>query len=225
MPTRPLHIVVAGPQGSGKGPQSTILARRFGLRHVSSGDLLRAGARADGPNGDLVRPYLEAGALVPSAIVDALVIAAARGANRGVVFDGYPRTVAQAELLDRTVDVDLVIALTVPEATSRERLASRRSCDHCGAVASAHDPEVAMACHRCGATMRPRADDVTDAIRMRMAAFERETVPVLERYRQRELLATIDASGAIDDVAARVARVVIDRCELRERSGGPAFVA
>ena len=225
MSTHPLHIVIAGPQGSGKGTQSSILARRFGLLHLSSGELLRAAARTDDPNSDVVRRYLEAGSLVPAAIVDTLVISAARASDRGVVFDGYPRTVAQAELLDRTIDVDLVIALSVSAAVSCQRLASRRSCDHCGAVAASPDPETTLPCHRCGATMRRRTDDVSDAIRMRVATFERETVPVLDRYRQRELLATVDGSGAIDDVAARVARVVLDRCEVPEGSDGSAFVA
>lgn len=190
---RPLHIAVIGRQGSGKGTQAELLAERLGLSHLSTGDLLRDEAAASGPTAEVVRGYLEAGALVPDALVDALVARAIRAARTGTVLDGYPRTAAQVSMLDRLVDLDLVVELDLPPSEAMRRLLARG-----------------------------RHDDDPVTARRRLDAYEHATAPLLRSYRERGLLATVDGTGSVEEVHLAILRAVID-ARRHERARGRAI--
>lgn len=208
MTGRSLNLAVIGRQGSGKGTQAATLADRLGLHHVSTGDLLREAAAEGRESADVLRGYLDAGALVPDVLVSRLVAQALRASERGCVFDGYPRTLAQAELLDRLVDLDLVIELRIDPDEAQGRLARRRTCAGCGQIGAAPSPTATLVCDRCGTDMARRDDDDLTAVRHRFELYERVTVPVLERYADRGLVVSIDAGRPRDAVAADVLRAV-----------------
>ena len=207
-----LTLIVLGKQGAGKGTQCTRLAQSHGLAHVSTGDMLRAAVKAGTDLGKRVESILAAGELVPDEVVTALVVErlAQPDAARGALLDGYPRTLRQGESLERELGeqgVSLAINLDVPSSLVVERLGSRRVCQECGAVFSLlrDDPEaVSGTCSRCGGDVIQRGDDQPSAIETRLAAYERDTAPLLDFYTSRGLLVTIDGARELDTVTADI---------------------
>ena len=203
------RIVVLGRQGAGKGEQCRRLAGRMDLDHVSTGDLLRAAARAGSDLGRASETFLARGERVPDHLVAGLVaerVALASAEGRGILLDGYPRTVAQAEQLVALAGadgLDLAINIEVPRAIAVERIQNRRVCTSC------HAPGTTVLCARCGSPTDRRADDCTPAaIDRRMSDFARDVGPLLDWFRVRGLLATIDGVAAADEVERRVNEVV-----------------
>ena len=201
---RPLYVAVIGRQGSGKGTQARLLSERLALTHLSTGDLLRREATGSGSAAEVIRGYLEAGALVPDAVVDGLVARAVREASTGCVFDGYPRTLAQVAVLDRLVRLDVVIELDLRSSEALARLTARRVCTSCDSIGSAPAGVDRVTCSRCGGAMVRRHDDHAEAAMRRLDAYERSTAPLLEQYERRGVLARVDAAQPVDDVAAAV---------------------
>lgn len=212
-----LFLVVLGKQGAGKGTQCDRLSARHGVPHVSTGDILRAAVQAGTPLGRDVAAVLEAGALVSDDLVNQLVAErlAAPDAARGALFDGYPRTLDQARSLDAQLGDDgvkLCVNLDIPTALVSERLSSRRVCEGCGATYTATDPDaLAELCHACGGRVVQRADDRPEAIAARLAAYERDTAPLLDYYATRGLLVRVDGSGAPDEVTASLEAALAER--------------
>lgn len=200
--------VVLGRQGSGKGVQCERLAARFGSAHVSTGDALRAAVRAQTRLGRLVEPSLVRGALVADDLVTGIIadrLALARSTRSGVVLDGFPRTVAQADQLETLLaprSIHLAIHLDVPPSVALDRLFQRRVCAAC------NNSGPATTCERCGSATDVRADDTPAAIGQRMTEYAREAEPLLAWFETRSLLATIDGIGTPNAVTARVAAAV-----------------
>jgi adenylate kinase len=208
-----LKLIFIGPPGSGKGTQAKRLAQRYGIPHISTGDILRE-AVADGTALGLeAAPIMAAGALVP----DDLMIGIIRerlgkpDAQKGFILDGYPRTVVQAEKLDALVsgngkDRLRVLQLLVPDEAIVNRIAQRRSCSQCGAIYHLENnpPANDNLCDRCGTEVIARADDTEAAVRKRLDAFHRQTLPVAAFYKSKSVLREVDGIGAVDEVFERI---------------------
>lgn len=205
-------IVFLGPPGAGKGTQAAGLSRRLGLVHLSTGDLLRAAVRAGTPLGREADVHMRAGELVPDALVLGLIRERleAPESRAGLLFDGFPRTVAQAEALGHLTALDAVVFFDLPESVLVERLSERRSCPACGTVynLATNPPARAGACDRDGHELVQRSDDVPEAVHRRLAAYRESTEPLLGYYRERGLLRVLDAQGSPAEVQRRLAALL-----------------
>ena len=205
-------LILLGPPGVGKGTQAVRLADEIEGAHVSTGDLLRAARRDGTALGKKAQRFMDAGELVPDELILDLVREhlAGVGAATHVLFDGFPRTTAQADglaavlgTLDRSVD--LVVLFEAPDETLVKRLSGRRSCPSCGAVYNVYynPPEVAGSCDRCGATLEHRSDDQPDTVRRRLEVYQEQTAPLVSYYEQSGVqFESIRADRPVDDVYA-----------------------
>lgn len=215
--TKRLILVVLGKQGAGKGTQGARLAQRHNIPHISTGEILRAAVAAGTPLGEQVASVLEAGVLVSDDLVIELVRDRFKqsDAATGGLLDGFPRTLAQAEALEEMLSDDgikLCINLDVAIELVTQRLSSRRVCQECGANFIDTDIEaISGTCSNCGGDLVQRADDYPDAIRKRLETYERDTEPLLDFYKSRGLLETVDGSRSPDDVTNAIEAVLHDR--------------
>jgi adenylate kinase len=184
-------VILLGPPGVGKGTQAVILADSIGWEHISTGDLLRAARREGTELGKKAQGYMDAGELVPDRLILDLVREHLRGVapEAGILFDGFPRTTAQAEGLEEvlhSVDrrVDRVVVFEAPDETLVKRLSGRRSCPDCGAVYNVHftPPSEEGTCDRCGGVLVHRADDEADTVRRRLEVYAEQTAPLIAWY-------------------------------------------
>ncbi len=184
-------LILLGPPGVGKGTQGARLCEALGLEHVSTGDLLRAARREGTPLGLEAQAYMDRGDLVPDDVIIGMVREKLESmpADRGVVFDGFPRTVAQAEALDGVLgelgrQVDGVLVLQADDDVLVKRLTGRRSCPTCGAIYNVFfaPPAREGVCDRCGSQLVHRADDAEETVSNRLAVYRRETEPLIEFY-------------------------------------------
>lgn len=211
--TGKLRIVLFGPPGSGKGTQASLLKEIFGAAHISTGEILREAVANGTEVGLKAKAYMEQGALVP----DEVVIAIAKDklasvGDKGFIFDGFPRTIAQAEAFDVALEeigkpLDAVVNLRVDDEELIKRLSGRRVCPSCGEPyhVDTKKPKVYGKCDKCGADLVHRADDQPDAIRNRLQVYANQTAPVLGYYDSRGILKNIDAVGGIDEIQNRIA--------------------
>jgi adenylate kinase len=209
-----VNIILLGPPGAGKGTQSARLVERYGMRQLSTGDMLRAAVKAGTPVGLRAKEVMERGELVSDEIVSDLIDAelAAMSPQTGVIFDGYPRTAAQAHALDAILArhgraLDHVIELVVDEDALVERITGRFSCAKCGALFhdTAHPPKVPGVCDICGSTeFKRRPDDNEQTVRTRMQEYRAKTAPILPIYQARGIVSRIGGMAPIDTVAAQI---------------------
>ncbi|OWU86519.1 adenylate kinase [Oceanicola sp. 22II-s10i] len=209
--TRPAVLILLGPPGAGKGTQARMLEERFGLVQLSTGDMLRAAVAAGTEAGQQAKAVMEAGGLVSDEIVLAILADRLRqdDVKAGVILDGFPRTGAQAEALDRMLEatvqrVNAAVSLDVDDAAMVERISGRFTCKGCGE--GYHDsfkaPAVAETCDKCGGTeMVRRADDRAETVGARLEAYHAQTAPLIDYYAGRGVLKRVDAMGAIGQVA------------------------
>ena len=209
-----MNLILLGPPGAGKGTQAARLVEHHGMRQLSTGDMLRAAVAAGTPVGLQAKAIMEAGELVSDEIVTALIDAelTAMGPETGAIFDGYPRTAAQAEQLDEVLaahgrKLDRVIELEVDEDELVRRIVGRYTCATCGA--GYHDefqqPAAAGVCDKCGGTeFKRRKDDNEDTVRTRMAEYRAKTAPILPLYDARGLVSRVDGMLPIDNVTQAI---------------------
>ncbi|MGH3732270.1 MAG: adenylate kinase [Acidimicrobiales bacterium] len=212
-----LNLVVLGKQGAGKGTQSDLLCARYALAHVSTGDILRAAIQAGTPLGLEVKSVYDAGQLVSDDLVNKLVEDRLKepDAQKGVVLDGFPRNIGQAEALERIVGeggIKLCIYIELSNDLVIARLSSRRVCQECGILYKDSDPSaISGTCEKCGGDVVQRSDDKPEAIAQRLATFERETFPLLSFYQARELLVKVNGDQAVPKVAADIDELLLGR--------------
>jgi len=215
-----MNLILLGPPGAGKGTQAKRLEQKFGLVQLATGDMLRAVRGADSEFGHRVKAIMDSGQLVPDAIVIEMIAHRIDepDCSGGFILDGFPRTVPQAEALDRMLaarglQLDHVILMQVDEAALIDRLSGRFTCVKCGA--SYHDrnarPRVDGECDACGATeFVRRADDRPEALATRFAAYRDQTAPILPYYRDRGVLRAVDGMADIDAVTRQI-EAILDR--------------
>jgi adenylate kinase len=203
-------LILLGPPGVGKGTQAVRLAEDLEGIHVSTGDLLRAARRDGTPLGARAQKYMDAGELVPDHLILDLVRERLAGvpATAHVLFDGFPRTITQAEGLDDVLRqsgrrVDLVVLFEAPDDTIVKRLGGRRSCPQCGAVYNVYfnAPSVEGRCDRCGSALEQRADDQPSTIQRRLEVYRDQTSPLISFYEKAGApFERIRADRAVDEV-------------------------
>ena len=206
-----VRLVVLGKQGAGKGTQCVRLSHHYVVPHVSTGDMLRGEVKSRSSIGRRAQEEMDKGELISDELVMEMVsgrLSERDTRGRGFVLDGCPRTTGQAEALEKIVEpfsLDLVIDLQVPTTLVLKRLASRRVCVDCGAnYSTAAPPLVNWTCDVCGGEVIQREDDTEEAIMRRLSLYEEETAPLLDWYKQRELLVEINGTGSPDAVTRRV---------------------
>ena len=215
-----LHIILFGAQGSGKGTQSERIRARMNLASVATGELFRSAIKCGTTLGQQIKAIYDRGELVPDDLTVALVeerIAAADGVQ-GALYDGFPRTAAQADALDamlarRGEGISLVVAIDVPREKLIERLAGRRVCSVCGRVYNvvSDPPKTADTCDVDGGALIQRADDTPEAVAKRLDLYEIETSPLARRYAERGLLAHVNGDRSIDDVTDAIVAEIMAR--------------
>lgn len=213
-----MNIILLGPPGAGKGTQAARLERDRGMVQLSTGDMLRAAVKSGSPVGLQAKAVMAAGQLVSDEIVSGIIGERLDMADTatGVIFDGYPRTAAQAAQLDailaaRGRTLDTVIELTVDEDKLVERIVGRFTCAVCGTGYHDHfkQPKVAGTCDVCGShDFKRRPDDNEETVRTRMAEYRAKTEPIIPIYEARGLLARVDGMANMDSVSAAIAGIL-----------------
>ena len=213
-----MNIILLGPPGAGKGTQAGRLVADHGMLQLSTGDMLRAAVKEGTPIGLKAKAVMDAGELVSDDIVDGLIgdKLDSMDAGQGAIFDGYPRTAAQAVSLDRILaargrTLDYVIELEVDEDALVDRITGRYTCAKCGT--GYHDryakPKIEGVCDTCGATeFKRRPDDNAETVRTRMAEYRAKTAPIMPIYEARGLLQRIDGMADIDHVSAAIEKIL-----------------
>ena len=210
-------VILLGPPGAGKGTQAKRLEEKYGVVQLSTGDMLRAERNSGSVLGRKVQAIMDAGQLVSDDVIIALIADRIdRVAAKGFILDGFPRTVPQAEALDRMLHdkglmLDRVIEMTVDEAALIDRIAGRFSCANCGA--SYHDrnhrPKAEGVCDVCGAhDFVRRADDNPAAVKTRLEAYRRQTAPILPYYRNKGILRQVDGMADMDTVTRQIEAIL-----------------
>lgn len=212
-----MNLIFFGAPGAGKGTQAKRLNAEFGLPQISTGDILRAAVKAGTPLGQKAKPLMEAGKLVPDDIIVGVVEERLRAADcqGGYILDGFPRTIPQAEALDRALaqagkKIDSVISFEVPTEVLIDRQTGRRSCPSCQSIyhVTASPPKRPGVCDKDGAALVQRDDDQPEAARSRQEVFAAQTAPLKQFYEQRGLLKKIDGTGAPEAIYGLVKKAL-----------------
>ncbi len=212
-----MKLVLLGPPGSGKGTQAKRLAEKYGIPHVSSGDILRASLREEGCLDRETREIVRSGRLVPDRIAVGIVKKrlGEEDCGKGFILDGFPRTLPQAESLngflqESDIAIDRVLYLELSEEEAVKRLSGRRTCPRCGVTFHLvfNQPRTLGLCDRCGAQLSQREDDKEVTVRERMKTYEKETHPLIEYYQNQGLLARINANKSIEEVFEDLCKVL-----------------
>jgi adenylate kinase len=212
-----VRLVLLGPPGAGKGTQAARLADRFGVEHISTGDILRGNVAAGTPLGIEAKSYMDAGELVPDDVVVRMLVERLSSAGSGFILDGFPRTVAQAAALDealgdRSMDLDAVLSFDIDREVVVRRISLRRTCPACHRAYNLQSspPLRDEVCDVDTSPLLQREDDREDVVRRRMEVFEEQTAPVRAFYQGRGLVRPVDADGSEDQVFRRTVEALAD---------------
>ncbi|MBS3939464.1 MAG: adenylate kinase [Actinobacteria bacterium] len=212
-----MRVILLGPPGAGKGTQAGRIAETFGIPHISTGDILRANVRAGTELGTKARSFMDAGDLVPDDVILGMMgdRLGEDDAKDGFLFDGFPRTVPQAEALEKLLiesdqPIDVVLRMLVDTKEVVQRLTGRRTCTGCGAVyhVDYDPPQTDGVCGKCGGELVQRDDDSEDVVLNRLEVYRRSTEPLEEFYWGRGLLRDVEAVGSVDDVGDRIIAIL-----------------
>lgn len=210
-----MRLILLGPPSAGKGTQASMLAQRFGLLHLATGDLLREAVASGTSLGRKAKKFMDSGGLVPDAIVLGLLEGKMKSTNSqtGFILDGFPRTVDQAKELDNITDIDIVLCIDINYDKLIERATGRRICKTCNAVYNLkfNPPKVPNICDKDGGPLYQRDDDNEATVKKRLRTYEDQTRPVIQYYVSTGKLKYIDGEGTIDDVGKRLLEAVYEQ--------------
>jgi adenylate kinase len=204
-----LHVILLGAPGAGKGTQAVLISRRLGLAHIASGDLFRQEQNSGSELGKIAKSYMEKGLLVPDEVTVKMILGriADPDCARGVLLDGFPRTLEQAKALDRELaeqgkGIDLVLYIKVSNEELLKRLSGRWICRNCQAPYNIVEmqPKVSGKCDHCGGELYQRPDDTEETARKRLDVYFTQTTPLIEYYSEAGKLVEIDGDKSIDEV-------------------------
>ncbi|KXG74762.1 adenylate kinase [Thermotalea metallivorans] len=204
-----MRLILLGPPGAGKGTQAAGIVERYNIPHISTGDIFRKNIQEGTTLGKKAKEYMDQGLLVPDDVVVAIVEERLKEADcaKGFLLDGFPRTVKQAEALDEALagmnaSLDKAINVTVDKNVLIERAVGRRICKACGATyhIKFHPPSKDGICDKCGGSLYQRADDNEETVTKRIEVYLKETQPLIDYYKQRNILVTIDGEQDISKV-------------------------
>ncbi len=212
-----MNIIFLGPPGAGKGTQAKILVEKYGIPQISTGDMLREHVKKGTELGKKAKEYMDKGQLVPDEIILSMVKErlSQPDAQKGFILDGFPRTVAQAEALDKMLEemgrrIEFVLALIVPDDELVERLTGRRTCKNCGMMyhIKFKPPKVDNKCDVCGGELYQRPDDNEETVRNRLKVYHESTAPLIEYYKKKGVLFEIDGTKSIEEITQEIINIL-----------------
>ena len=216
-----MNLLIIGAPGAGKGTMSDLIINNYHLVHVSTGDMLRAAVKAGTPVGLKAQEYMNKGALVPDEVIHDIIVErlSADDMEAGFLFDGYPRTINQAEDLDLILKeigkkIDCVINMNIEDEELVKRITGRRLCPVCGEIFNIYykAPEKEGICDKCGAELIQRKDDNLDSLTVRLQEYHKNTQPVIEYYEESGLVRHVDATKSVDEVFDEIRSVLKGLC-------------
>lgn len=212
-----MNAILLGAPGAGKGTQAVVLAKEKALAHIASGDLFRQAQNSGTELGKLVKSYMEKGELVPDEVTIKMILEriAAPDCAKGFLLDGFPRTIAQAEALDKALStqkkkIDKVVYIKVPDEDLIKRLSGRWICKNCQAPYHMVDapPKVAGKCDRCGGPLYQRADDNEQTVRNRLKVYMTQTSPLIDYYKKAKKLVEVNGAQSVDAVTKAMLKAI-----------------
>ncbi len=203
------NIILLGAPGAGKGTQAAMIAEEFKVPHISTGDILRRNMKEGTPLGLKAKAFVESGGLVPDEVVIGLVEdrLLQEDCKNGYILDGFPRTIAQAEALDKVARIDLAINIDVPFETIIDRLGGRRVCV-CGETYHVSMLNGETTCKRCGKELFIRDDDKPETVKNRLKVYSDQTQPLIDYYRSQNKVVDIKANGTKEEIFADIKKVL-----------------
>ena len=213
------HIILLGPPGAGKGTQGQMLGKMLNVPFISSGDALREELSSNTEVGGKFKKYINAGLLVPDGVVEEFIEKLLNKYNlgKGFIFDGFPRTVHQADfvmhyLKSKGILLDTAIYLFVSDEEAVKRISGRRICPKCGAVYNIYfnPPQDDMKCDKCGTKLIQRDDDKEEVVKNRFKVYENETAPLISFFEENGLLQKIDAVGSVESIENKIQEALND---------------
>jgi len=210
-------LIIFGPPGAGKGTQAILISENYNMIHISTGNILRSAVKEGTELGELAKSYMDNGELVPDDVVIGIIKDEIKKSisGNGFLLDGFPRTIPQAEALDRMLNseqlkVNDVLSIEVTDEEIIKRISGRRVCEKCGAMYhNSFDPsrEKGM-CDNCGENLYQRDDDKEDVVRTRLQVYREQTEPLKQYYENADLLSEVDGLGTIEEVSDRIEKVL-----------------
>jgi adenylate kinase len=207
-----MKLVIFGPPGAGKGTLAQGLQSKLGIPHLDMGELLRDEVRRGTEVGKIVSAYISQGRLAPDEVVFQ-VLRQKLERTKGYILDGFPRTPAQAEMLEKVSPPDLVLNLVVPEEVIIRRLSARRLCEKCGAIYNliSLPPAKEGICDRCGGRLYLREDDRPEIVKERLRVYREQTEPVLEFYRKKGILREVEGAESKEETLSRALKALTSK--------------
>ena len=212
-----MKIIMLGAPGAGKGTQAIMIAEKYGLPHVSTGDMFRANIKNNTPLGQEAKKYMDAGQLVPDELTVKILLdrVAKDDCKNGYVLDGFPRTIPQAEVLEKALNelndkIDYAIDVDVPDENIIKRMGGRRACVKCGATYHIEHvpPKKEGVCDNCGEALVLRDDDKPETVKSRLDVYHKQTQPLIDFYSERKVLKTVDGTQDKNDVFAAIEAIL-----------------
>ena len=208
-----MNLILLGAPGAGKGTQAEILCKELDIPSISTGNILRAAIKAGTPTGKLAESYMKDGKLVPDDVIIDIIHerVAAEDCVNGYILDGVPRTIAQAEALEKAgIVFDDVISIEISDEVIMERMSGRRVCEHCGASfhLKAVPPKVEGICDKCGGKLIQRHDDEPETVKARLEIYHKETEPLKEFYAKRGVLKTVENQPTVAETTEVILRAL-----------------
>jgi len=208
-----MNIILLGFPGAGKGTQAVKLKEKYGFRHISTGDLVRREVAQGTPLGKKIETIIKQGGLVSDEDIVNLLINNIKDEKGGIIFDGFPRTIPQAEILDRYLagagrKIDYILLLSLSEEVVLKRLTSRRVCKACGTIYNIFSPGFKDICTKCSGQLITRPDDTLESAKHRLEVFKKETQPLIEYYKKSDGFKKIDGARGADEIFSDIEKIL-----------------